>query len=73
MADNLAMVERIYAVAGQPLTAAARQAMQRFLEAHPPGRHGSVIYDLAQVGLSRAERRAALRFYADRFGVQEEA
>jgi len=73
MADNLAMVERIYAVAGQPLTAAAHQAMQGFLQAHPPGRHGSVIYDLAQVGLSRAERRTALRFYADRFGVKEEA
>jgi len=73
MADNLAMVERIYAVAGQPLTAAARQAMQRFLQSHPPGRHGGVLYDLAEVGLSGAERRTALRFYADRFGVKEEA
>jgi len=73
MADNLAMVERIYAVAGQPLTAAARQAMQGFLHAHPPGRHGSVIYDLADLGLSPAERRAALRFYADRFGTEDEA
>lgn len=72
MADNLGMVERIYAVAGHPMSRAARQAMQAFMQTHAPGRYGTVIYDLAQVGLNRAERRAALRFYAERFGVQEE-
>ncbi len=73
MADNVAMVEKIYARAGQPMTAAARQAMDVFMQAHPAGRHGSVIYDLAAVGLDRAERRAVLRFYAERFGVKEES
>ncbi len=37
MADDFAMVERIYAVAGQPMTAAARAGMEAFLAAHPRG------------------------------------
>jgi hypothetical protein len=32
-----------------------------------------VIYDLADLGLDRDERRRALQFYVERFGVLEEA
>lgn len=72
MADEFGMVERIYDLAGQPMTGAARAAMARFVAEHPRGRHGAVEYDLAQLGLDRDERRAALRFYSDRFGVELE-
>jgi hypothetical protein len=72
MADDVAMVERIYALAGQPLTAEARRAMDMFMAAHPRGRFGTVEYDLTRLGLDRAERHAALRFYVDRFGVRVE-
>ena len=72
MADDVAMVERIYHVAGQAMTPEARASMHAFMAEHPRGRHGGVIYDLAEVGLDREERRRALRFYADRFGVPEE-
>jgi hypothetical protein len=72
MADDLATVEQIYDVAGQPMTVEARGAMERFIAAHPRGRHGRVEYDLADFGLDAAERRAALRFYVDRFGIREE-
>ena len=69
MADDVGMVERIYAVAGQPMPAEARQAMDAFMVEHPRGRHGGITYDLADFGLDAAERRDALRFYSERFGV----
>ncbi len=72
MADDVAMVERIYALAGQPLTTEARSAMDRFMAEHPRGRYGTVHYDLARFGLDEAERRAALAFYVERFGVAPE-
>lgn len=69
MADDVAMVERIYDVAGRPLSDTSRRAMQDFMVAHPRGRHGAVIYDVEELGLDRDERRKALQFYTDRFGV----
>ena len=72
MADDMAMVARIYDLAGQPMTGTARAAMSAFMAQHPRGRHGAVRYDLAQVGLDYQERRRALAFYADRFGLAEE-
>lgn len=69
MADDVAMVQRIYDVAGQPFTATTRSAMDEFMAAHPRGRHGTVVYDTDALGLDVDERRDALRFYADRFGV----
>jgi hypothetical protein len=73
MADDLAMVGRVYDLAGQPLDASAREAMASFVAAHPRGRHGTVTYDLAEFGLDAAERRRALAFYTDRFGVTLES
>ena len=72
MADDVAMVERIYRVAGQTMTPEARASMDAFMVEHPRGRHGGVIYDLADLGLDREERRRALRFYVERFAVDEE-
>jgi hypothetical protein len=72
MADDLAMVERIYARAGQPYTAEAASAMEAFMADHPRGKYGGVIYDLADFGLDRAERARALSGYTTRFGVQSE-
>ncbi len=69
MADDVAMVARIYDVAGQPMTDGSRKAMDEFMAHHPRGRHGTVEYDLAQFGLDADERRGALSAYADRFGV----
>jgi sulfotransferase family protein len=72
MADDLAMVERVYAVAGQPMTDRARQAMAAFMAGNQRGRHGGVIYRFPDIGLDQAERRAALQFYVDRFEVEVE-
>ncbi len=72
MADDLAMVERIYAVAGQPMTDDARSAMRRFVAEHPRGRHGAIEYDLAQLGLDPDELRNRNAFYEKRFPVARE-
>jgi hypothetical protein len=72
MADDVAMVERIYELAGQPMTERSRQAMTDFMAEHPRGRHGAVNYDLAQFGLAFHERTEALAFYRDRFKLTSE-
>ena len=69
MADDVGMVERIYAIAGQPFTGDVRAAMDTFMATHPRGKHGGVVYDLSEFGLDPAERRRALRFYVDRFDL----
>ncbi len=73
MADDLAMVGRVYELAGQPHDARSRAAMTAFMAAHPRGRFGAVRYDLTEFGLDAAERRRALSFYTDRFGVTLES
>src|SRR4051794_17923265 len=72
MSDDVAMVERIYAIAGQPFTADVKAAMDRFMETHPRGRHGGVNYDLSEFGFDAEERRSALQFYVDHFNLELE-
>jgi hypothetical protein len=73
MADDIATVEQIYAVADQPFDKSVRAAMEQFMVEHPRGLHGGVRYDLqGDFGIDPAERRAALRGYVTRFGVAEE-
>ena len=69
MRDDLAMVRRIYALAGQPVTPDAEAAWAAFMATHPRGVHGTVEYDLAQFRLDATEIRRACRFYIERFGV----
>ena len=73
MADDFAMVERIYDVAGQPMTSAARSGMNAFLDAHPRGKFGTVVYDLTDFGIDPDERRRAMKSYAERFGTADES
>jgi hypothetical protein len=73
MADDLAMVARVYELAGQTLDQRALNSMTSFMTAHPRGRYGTVTYDLSQFGLDGSERRRALAFYTERFGVTPES
>jgi hypothetical protein len=73
MADDVAMVARVYDLAGQPFDQPARSAMQRFMAEHPRGKFGTIEYDLGQFGLDPLERRRALTFYTERFGVTLES
>ncbi len=73
MADDVAMVERIYKLANQPFTRDVRDAMDAFMLEHPRGLHGGVIYDLeGDFGIDPAERRAAMRDYSQQFDVADE-
>jgi hypothetical protein len=73
MADDLAMVARVYDLAGQPFDDTARTAMTRFMAEHPRGKFGAVEYDLAGLGLERAALRRQMNFYTERFGVTPES
>jgi hypothetical protein len=73
MRDDIATVRAIYDLAGQPLTDESLAGMRHFMGAHPRGKHGRIVYDLADFGIDELERRRALQFYVDRFGVATEA
>lgn len=73
MADDLGMVEKIYARANLPVTALVRQQLQAYLDAHPRGKEGRVIYNLRDdFGVAPAQLRARFAFYFERFPVQVE-
>jgi hypothetical protein len=67
MADDLAMVERIYALAHQPWGEGGRAALQAYMDTHPRGRHGGVHYDFEVLGLDRTDLEQSLAFYTARF------
>ena len=46
--------------------------MRAYREAHARGRLGAIDYRLEDFGLDADERRRALRFYQERFGVPDE-
>lgn len=73
MADDLAMVEKIYDVAQLPMTPAARAQIQTYLAQHPRGKEGQVVYDLRRdFGAEPAALRERFGFYLDRFPVRIE-
>jgi len=67
MADEEGTIAAIYARAGQPLDAAACDAMAQFRIEHPRGRYGGVIYDASILGLDTAEIAERLSGYRQRF------
>ncbi len=72
MADEWAMVERIYALADQPLDAPTQQALRGYLTDHARNRHGRLRYDLADFGFDEADLRRRFARYVERFAVPAE-
>ncbi len=71
MAGDVAMVERIYAMADHAMTPAVRGAMSRYMEEHPRGKHGRIVYDMkADFGIDPAALREQLGFYYEAFPVK---
>ncbi len=71
MADNLAMVERIYAKAGMAMTEDAAAQLGSFMRTHPRDKHGRVAYDLQQdFGIDPNRLRQRFAFYFRQFPVQ---
>lgn len=71
MADEVGTVERIYATAGQPFGEDTRRGIERYRADHQRGRKGRIDYRLDAFGIDAQERRQALRFYSERFGVPD--
>lgn len=74
MADDVAMVERIYALADLEMTPDARGPLRAFMAANPRGKHGRIVYDLrGDFGVDPAALRERFAFYFDRFPIRAEA
>ncbi|KEQ16384.1 sulfotransferase family protein [Endozoicomonas numazuensis] len=74
MADDLGMVEKIYSKAGLEMTTEARQQLQDYIDTHPRGREGQVVYDLeGDFGISRQVLSQRFNFYFDQFPVKQES
>jgi hypothetical protein len=70
MADDVATVERIYEVAGLPMTNESRVQIHAYLDAHPRGVDGQVVYDLRNDFDAKPEDvRAPFDFYLSQFDV----
>lgn len=73
MADDLAMVRAIYARAGLAMTETAATELQSFIDHHPRGKHGRIIYDLEQdFGVDPETLRQRFDFYFQQFPVRAE-
>ena len=74
MADDLGMVRKIYDRAGLAMTDEAAAQLQQFLDDHPRGKHGRIVYDLeADFGVKPEELRQRFDFYFEQFPVQAES
>lgn len=67
MADDLATTERIYELAGEPVTPEAARAMADYLAGHQRGRLGTIDYVASDVGLDLDEMRERFAPYVARF------
>ncbi len=73
IADEIAMVRRIYAHFGMDLSADAEGRMRRFLAANPKDKHGAHRYTLAQSGLDPDVERRRYATYQRRYDIASEA
>jgi hypothetical protein len=69
MADDLAVAEQVYALAGEPLTDEARAAMADYLAGHQRGRLGTIATSPEMFGLEEAALRERFAPYVERFLV----
>ena len=70
---DLAMVERIYEVAGLPMTESARNEIKAHLRDHERGKYGKVVYNVREdFGSEPEELRKPFDFYMDRFPIEIE-
>jgi hypothetical protein len=74
MADDVGMVEQIYARNDRAMTPATRAQLDAFMAANPRGKHGRLEYDLAgDFGLDPDAVRDRFAYYFGRFPIVAEA
>lgn len=67
MADDLGVAERVYALAGEPVTDAVRKAIADYLAGHRRGRLGNVETSFEMFGLRESALRDRFAPYIERF------
>ncbi|MBJ7337990.1 MAG: sulfotransferase [Mycolicibacterium sp.] len=67
MADEIGVTEQVYALAGEPVSDAARSAMSDYLEGHQRNRLGRVATSCEMFGLNPDDLRARFAPYVERF------
>lgn len=67
MADERGVAERVYALAGEPMTDEARAAIDGYLAAHQRNRFGRVACTGAMFGLDEQELATRFGGYTERF------
>ena len=68
MADDLAMVQRVYDLAEIPVTQKARAQQSAYLDANPRGKHGRLIYNIeADFAISKESLYERFDFYYERY------
>ncbi|MFK7896017.1 MAG: sulfotransferase [Myxococcota bacterium] len=73
MANDRATLDRIYARADLPMTDQTRGEIDHYIETHPRGRHGKVVYDLENdIGITRDSMYEYFDEYIQAFPVQRE-
>lgn len=73
MADEIGTLEAVYRCAGLSLTNTARQEITAYLDSHPRGKEGQVVYDLRRdFGTTPGEVRSRFSEYLAQFPVRDE-
>ena len=67
MTDETGVAERIYALAGEPVTDLARTSMTEYLAGHQRNRLGRVVTSCEMFGLDESRVRERFAQYAERF------
>lgn len=73
MKDTEGTLDRIYGVYGLTRSDRSRDEQRAFIDNHPRGRDGRVVYDLErQFGMTKKALRERFGFYFERFAVRAE-
>lgn len=73
IADDVGTAQKVLEAAGLPSSPESVQDMRDYMQNHPRGRDGRVVYDLeGNFGLDLKALRERFRFYTDRFAVRHE-
>jgi hypothetical protein len=68
MADDMAVVREVRAKAGLPETEAANREVRDFIDSHPRGKYGQIVYNLERdFGIAPARLRERFGFYYEAF------
>jgi len=68
--DQFAQVEQIYGALGLEMSGAAADAMRRFINDNPQGKHGLHTYTAEEYGIDPAQVRRDFVRYIERFDLQ---